>query len=75
MTALEAHYQHIRGDGRLAISRHRQSQGWVHEALRERFGTRGLAKLASLGLDVSLPAGAQPFEHLRRLNDTLEKAP
>jgi LAO/AO transport system kinase len=74
MAALEAHHQHLRAEGRLAISRHRQSQGWVHEALRERFGTRGLAKLASLGLDVSLPAGAQPFEHLRRLNDTLEKA-
>jgi LAO/AO transport system kinase len=74
MAALDAHRQHLKAEGRLAISRYRQSQGWVHEALRERFGTRGLAKLASLGLDVSLPAGAQPFEHLRRLSDTLEKA-
>ena len=74
MAALEAHRQHLKAEGRLAISRHRQGQGWVHEALRERFGTRGLVKLASLGLDVSLPAGAQPFEHLRRLSDTLEKA-
>jgi LAO/AO transport system kinase len=74
IAGLEAHHQHLQAEGRLAILRQRQSQGWVHEALRERFGTRGLAKLASLGLDVSLPAGAQPFEHLRRLNDTLEKA-
>jgi LAO/AO transport system kinase len=73
MAALEAHRLYLQVDGRLALSRHRQSEGWVHEALQERFGVRGLARLASLGLDASLPAGAQPFARLRELTATLEK--
>jgi LAO/AO transport system kinase len=73
MAALEAHRLHMQAEGRLAISRHRQSEGWVHEALQERFGARGLARLTALGLDASLPAGAQPFKRLRELTDALEK--
>lgn len=73
MAALEAHRLHMQAEGRLAISRHRQSEGWVREALQERFGARGLARLAALGLDASLPAGAQPFKRLRELTDKLEK--
>ena len=73
MAALEAHRLHMQAGGRLAISRHRQSEGWVREALQERFGARGLARLAALGLDASLPVGAQPFKRLRELTDTLEK--
>ena len=73
MVALEAHRLHMQAGGRLAISRHRQSEGWVREALQERFGARGLARLAALGLDASLPVGAQPFKRLRELTDTLEK--
>jgi LAO/AO transport system kinase len=73
MAALEAHRLHMQAEGRLAISRHRQSEGWVREALRERFGVRGLARLSLLGLDASLPAGAQPFKRLRELTDMLEK--
>ena len=49
-----------------------QEDANVREALRERFGTRGLARLAALGLDAALPAGAQPFERLRTLTATLE---
>jgi LAO/AO transport system kinase len=71
--AIEAHHLHMQAEGRLAISRHRQSEGWVREALQDRFGVRGLARLAALGLDTSLPAGAQPFNRLRELNDMLEK--
>ena len=63
----------MQAEGRLAISRHRQSEGWVREALQERFGARGLARLAALGLDASLPVGAQPFKRLRELTDMLEK--
>ena len=74
MAALEAHRGHLDQDGRLAVARHRQSEGWLHEALRERFGTRGLARLGALGLDASLSAGAQPFERLRQLTAALEKA-
>jgi LAO/AO transport system kinase len=73
MAALESHRLHLQADGRLVVSRHRQSEGWVHEALQERFGARGLARLASLGLDASLPAGAQPFARLRELTEALEK--
>jgi LAO/AO transport system kinase len=74
MLALEAHRGHLDQEGRLVVARHRQSEGWLHEALRERFGTRGLARLGALGLDASLSAGAQPFERLRQLTAALEKA-
>jgi LAO/AO transport system kinase len=74
MAALEAHRGHLDHEGRLVVARHRQSEGWLHEALRERFGTRGLARLQSLGLDASLSAGVQPFERLRQLTAALEKA-
>jgi LAO/AO transport system kinase len=72
MAALEAHRRHLAAEGRLASARHRQSEGWVREALQERFGTRGLARLGALGLDASLPAGTQPFERLRQLTNALE---
>jgi LAO/AO transport system kinase len=74
MAALEAHRGHLDQDGRLVVARHRQSEGWLHEVLRERFGTRGLARLRALGLDASLSAGAQPFERLHQLTAALEKA-
>jgi GTPase len=73
MAALEAHRLHLQAEGRLAILRHRQSEDWLHEALKERFGTRGLARLAALGLDVALAAGVQPFNRLRELTEKLEK--
>jgi len=74
MAALEAHHAHLGQEGRMVVARHRQSEGWLREALRERFGTRGLARLAALGLDASLSAGAQPFERLRQLTAALETA-
>jgi LAO/AO transport system kinase len=73
MAAMEAHRAHLAADHRLAVARHRQCEGWLREALRERFGARGLARLAGLGLDATLPAGAQPFERLRELVTALEK--
>jgi LAO/AO transport system kinase len=72
MAALEKHRAHLAQDGRLVVARHRQSEGWMRETLRERFGTRGLARLATLGLDEALPAGMQPFERLRTLTTALE---
>jgi LAO/AO transport system kinase len=74
MAALEAHRAHLAEQGRLAVARHRQAEGWVAEAFRERYGKRGLARLAELGLDASLPAGGQPFERLAELSARLEKA-
>jgi LAO/AO transport system kinase len=72
MAALDSHRKHLAQDGRLAVARHRQSEGWLREALRERFGTRGLARLGALGLDASLAPGGQPFARLRDLTDALE---
>ena len=71
--ALEAHRAHLSADNRLLIARHRQSEGWVAESLRERFGREGIARLARLGFDLALPAGAQPFLRLRELGAALEK--
>ncbi len=70
--ALEAHRTHPAQDGRLAVVRHRQAEGWIAEALRDRFGRQGLARLAGLGFDLSVAAGAQPFERLRELAAALE---
>ena len=75
LTEIDTHWTHLAAEARLAVSRHRQSEGWVREALAERFGSRGLARLASRGLDASLPAGVQPFKRLRELTEMLEKTP
>ena len=71
--ALEAHRAHLSAGDRLLIARHGQSEGWVAQSLRERFGREGIARLARLGFDLSLPAGAQPFQRLRELGAALEK--
>jgi LAO/AO transport system kinase len=73
MAALETHREYLQNERRLVVARHRQSEGWLREALQERFGTRGLARLSALGLDAALPAGVQPFKRLRELTDALEK--
>ncbi len=74
MAALEAHRAHLAVGGRLLVARHRQAEGWVGEALRERYGRRGLARLAALGLDAALAAGGQPFRRIAELSAQLEKA-
>jgi LAO/AO transport system kinase len=71
MAALEAHRDHLAADNRLAVARHRQSEGWVVESLRERFGREGIARLGRLGFDLSLKPGAQPFLRLRKLGAIL----
>ncbi|MPZ35146.1 MAG: methylmalonyl Co-A mutase-associated GTPase MeaB [Rhodospirillales bacterium] len=71
MAALEAHRSHLAADNRLAVARHRQSEGWVVESLRERFGREGIARLGRLGFDLSLKPGAQPFLRLRELGAIL----
>ncbi|MDP2329486.1 MAG: ATP/GTP-binding protein [Reyranella sp.] len=69
--ALEAHRRHLAKEGRLAVARHRQSEGWIAEQLRERFGSEGIARLGRLGFDLALPPGGQPFERLRVLGTAL----
>ena len=71
--ALEAHRAYLSADNRLLVARHRQSEGWVAESLRERFGREGIARLGRLGFDLALKPGAQPFLRLRELGAALEK--
>lgn len=73
MAALDAHREYLAVDGRLAVARHRQSEGWVAQSLRDRFGRDGIARLARLGLDPALAPGAQPFQRLRALGSALER--
>ncbi len=73
LEALEAHRRHLAVDGRLAIARHRQGEGWIVESLRELFGRNGIARLGRLGLDLALAPGGQPFERLRVLSRALEE--
>jgi LAO/AO transport system kinase len=72
LAALEAHREHLSADGRLALARHRQSEGWIAQSLGERFGREGIARLGRLGFDLSLAPGAQPFQRLRELVAVLE---
>lgn len=73
MAALEAHRNHLSGGGRLTVARHRQSEGWIAQSLRDRFGRDGIARLGRLGLDLALGPGAQPFKRLRELGAALER--
>ncbi|MDP1753757.1 MAG: ATP/GTP-binding protein [Reyranella sp.] len=73
LEALEAHRRHLAAEGRLAIARHRQGEGWIAESLRELFGRNGIARLGRLGFDLALAPGGQPFERLRVLSRVLEE--
>jgi LAO/AO transport system kinase len=72
IAALEAHRAYLAKEGRLAVLRHRQSEGWIVESLRDRFGREGLARLHQLGLAPSLDPGRQPFQRLRELTAALK---
>jgi GTPase len=72
LAALEAHRAYLAADGRLVLARHRQSEGWVAQSLRDRFGRDGIARLGRLGFDLALAPGTQPFQRLRELGATLE---
>jgi LAO/AO transport system kinase len=73
LTALDAHRAHLAADGRLVVARHHQSEGWVAQSLRDRFGRDGIARLGRLGFDLALAPGMQPFQRLRELGAALEK--
>ena len=63
MTALERHQAWLRQSGEGARRRAVQAEGWLHEALGERFGSEGLKLLRPL----SLAPGESPFSAMRRL--------
>jgi LAO/AO transport system kinase len=73
MAALEAHRDFLAAEGRLGLARHRQSEGWLVQSLRDRFGRDGIARLGRLGLDLALAPGMQPFQRLRELGVALER--
>ncbi|WP_428684765.1 ArgK/MeaB family GTPase [Reyranella sp.] len=73
MEALEAHRDFLAVEGRLAVARHHQSEGWVAQSLRDRFGRDGIARLGRLGLDLTLAPGMQPFQRLREIGVALER--
>jgi LAO/AO transport system kinase len=73
LTALDGHRAHLTADGRLVVARHHQSEGWVAQSLRDRFGRDGIARLGRLGFDLALAPGMQPFQRLRELGQALEK--
>ncbi|WP_422011570.1 ArgK/MeaB family GTPase [Reyranella sp.] len=73
MEALEAHREFLMAEGRLAVARHHQSEGWIAQSLRDRFGRDGLVRLDRLGLDLALAPGMQPFQRLRELGVALER--
>jgi len=73
MEGLEAHREFLAQEGRLAVARHHQSEGWLVQSLRDRFGRDGLARLDRLGLDLALSPGMQPFQRLRELGRALER--
>ncbi len=72
LDALDSHRAYMAEDGRLVVARHRQSEGWVVESLRDRFGRDGIARLSRLGFDLALAPGGQPFQRLRELGAALE---
>jgi LAO/AO transport system kinase len=72
LDTLDSHRAYMAEDGRLVVARHRQSEGWVVESLRDRFGRDGIARLGRLGFDLALAPGVQPFQRLRELGAALE---
>lgn len=58
--AVADHWRYLAGQERLRAQRHRQAESWLEEAVRERFGSHGLARAG----DLSLRPGQSPFARL-----------
>lgn len=69
VAALDRHHAWLRETDRLTKRRRDQAEGWLTEALRERFGTTGL-KAAG---DLSLPPGLSAFARLSNLDRLLKE--
>lgn len=63
LEAIEARWQHLAAEGRLAAARRRQGEEWLADAVRERFGREGLARAGAL----TLGADDSPFARLAEL--------
>lgn len=58
-------------DGRREAQRHRQACGWLRDAVQDRFGRHGLARLSQQGASLTLAPGTSPFARLRELDALL----
>jgi LAO/AO transport system kinase len=67
MNAIDAHSKYLAEDGRRTLARHAQAELWLVEAIRERFGRHGLARVG----DLSLRSGASPFARIAELSRRL----
>jgi len=70
LDAIERHWAHLGQAGRLARRRRRQARAWLEAALRELYGTRGLARAAG---HLEQEGGASPFARLAELGNLIEK--
>ncbi|MCA1907200.1 MAG: methylmalonyl Co-A mutase-associated GTPase MeaB [Magnetospirillum sp.] len=66
--AIDSHRTFLDQDGRLERERLTQSQQWLVEAVRERWGREGVARAGDLGLSL----GVSPFQRLAELNARLK---
>ena len=67
LEALAAHRDWLAEGGRLEAARRAQAEAWLEDALRDRYGRRGLAKAGPL----TLAAGESPFRRLARIEEEL----
>ena len=70
LDAIERHWAHLGQAGRLADRRRHQARAWLEAALRELYGTRGLARAA---WRLKQEGGASPFARLAELGNLIEK--
>ncbi len=67
LEAVAAHRAWLVADGRLEALRRTQAEAWLEDALRERYGRKGLAKAGSL----TLAAGESPFRRLAEIEEKI----
>ncbi|MBI5166058.1 MAG: ATP/GTP-binding protein [Magnetospirillum sp.] len=67
--AIDRHAAALAEDGHLAAIRAAQSNQWLIDGVRERFGREGLRRAGNL----ALPAGESPFRHLTLVANALSR--
>jgi LAO/AO transport system kinase len=67
IAAIDSHVAHLTEDNRRAFTRHAQAELWLAEAIRERFGRQGLARVG----DLSLRPGVSPFARIAEISRRL----
>ena len=67
LDALDGHAAHLRTVGRLTARRHAQAEGWLLDAVRDRFGREGVRRAG----DLTLAPGTSPFGRLAEIAERL----